>query len=145
MRRAGSRPGRLADDVARSRKQELRWARFFERRQQPAGMIEVQMAQHARLNVLVPDAARRERAQQHVVVLVDAVARAQLRLEERADAGLEQHRFAVEVLDEQTAARELEAILAVGREPLRPKVARHVAEHRPAIEALAIALNGPEP
>ena len=49
------------------------------RREQPAGVIEVQMAQHDDVDVLVRDAARRERAQQHVLALENAVARAQLR------------------------------------------------------------------
>ena len=37
----------------------------------------------------------------------------ELRLEERADAGLEQHRGAVDVVDEQAAARELDPVLCV--------------------------------
>src|SRR5204862_8198529 len=126
MWRAGARPGRLADDVARARKQELGRPSLVERRQQPARMIEVQMAQHDGVDVLVTDAARLERAQQHMLALVYAVARLELWLEECADAGLEQHRFAVEILNEQTAARELEAVGAVRREPLGPQVARHV-------------------
>ena len=145
MRRARARPGGLADDVARARKQELRRARLVERAEQTAGVIEMQVAQHDGVDVLVADAARRERAQQHVLALEHAVTRAQLRLEERADARLEQHRPAVQILDEQAAARELEAVLAVGHEPLRPQIARHVAEHRAAVEALAIAFNRPEP
>ena len=53
--------------------------------------------------------------------------------------------LAVEVLDEQAAARERDAVLVVGRDPLLPQRARHVAEHRAAVEPLAIALNRPEP
>ncbi len=75
---------------------------------------------------------------------MNAVARAQLRLEERADARLEQHRFAAEVPREHAAAGELDAVLVVRRSPALPERARHVAEHRAAVEALTIALNRPE-
>ena len=40
---------------------------LLERREQSAGMIEMQVAQHDDVDVLVRDAARRERAQQHVL------------------------------------------------------------------------------
>ena len=50
-----------------------------------------------------------------MLVFGDAVARAQLRLEERADPSLEQHGLTVEIGREQAAARELQAVLGIRR------------------------------
>jgi hypothetical protein len=102
-------------------------------RQQPAGVVEMQVAQDHDIDILVAQRTPGQRAQQHVLVLVHAETGLALRLEERPDSGFEQHRAAVQSLGKQTAASELDAVVFVRREPLRPKLARHVAEHGAAV------------
>ena len=133
-----------ADDESRVREQQLRRTSFLPRCQQAAGVVEVEMAEHHHVDVLVREAGRAQRIQQHVAVFLHAEACAQLRLEERADAGLEQHRLAVERLRQQRAAGQLDAVLRIGRRPFFPHGARRVAEHRAAIEFLGIAQQRPE-
>src|SRR3546814_7175457 len=80
-----------ADEEGRVREQQLRRTPLRPRRQQAAGMVEVQVREHHHVDVLVPEAGRAQRVEQDVAILLHAVAFAQLRFEERADAGLEQH------------------------------------------------------
>jgi hypothetical protein len=61
-------------------------------------VVEVQVREHDDIDVLVFEARRAQRIEQHVAILDDAVAFAQLGFEERTDAGLEQHGLAVERL-----------------------------------------------
>ena len=75
VRLTGARPRRFADDVARPWKQELRRLRLIVGRQQAARVVEMQVTEDDRVDVLVPDAARGERLEQHVPALVDAVPR----------------------------------------------------------------------
>src|SRR5690606_40565855 len=114
------------------------------RRQQAAGVVEVQVAEHHRVHVLVLETGRAQRFHQHVAVFLHAVTLAQLRLEERADAGLEQHRLAVQRAGQQRAAGQVDAIVLVGAGPLLPHRLRRVAEHGAAVEFLRIAADGPE-
>jgi len=107
-------------------------------------MIEVQVRQHHHVHVFVLEAGGMQRFEQHVAIFDDPVALAQLRFEERADAGLEQHRLAVERGREQCAARERDAVLRIRRGPARPQGARRVAEHRATIELLRVAEDRPE-
>src|SRR5207253_2606281 len=81
---------------------------------------------------------RREAVEQHVARLGDAVALRQLRVEEDADAGLAEEAFA-RVLDQERAAGQMNAAGAIYLDPPLPERARHVAEHRAAIEPLGIA------
>ena len=99
-------------------------------------MIEMQMAQHHHVDVLVRHARLGQRIQQHVVGLDNTEALTQLGLEERADAGLQQDATAVVVLDQQCAACQRNAVLLVGCDPFRPHRLRHVAEHGAAVELL---------
>src|SRR3546814_3811349 len=77
-----------ADEEGRVREQQLRRTPLRPRRQQAAGMVEVQVREHHHVDVLVPEAGRAQRVEQDVAILLHAVAFAQLRFEERADAGL---------------------------------------------------------
>ena len=103
-------------------------------------MIEVQMTQDHDVDAVVRHPAFLERVEQDVPRLHDAVACLEFRLEKGADTRLEQYALAVKIIDEHRAAGELDAVALVGRDPLRPHRARRVAEHRTAVEPLAIPL-----
>src|SRR5262249_11834268 len=94
--------------------------------------------------VAVIESGGKQRIEQHMARLDHPVAFAQFRLEECADAGLEQHGLAVEIIDQQRAAGERDAVLPVRRDPFFPHRFRHVAEHSAAIEALRVADDRPE-
>ena len=102
------------------------------------------MAQHHHVDVLVREARVGQRIQQDVPVLDDAVALAQLRFEERADAGLEQHGLAVHRRRQQGPAGQFDAIDVVGRRPLLPHRPRRIAEHRAAVQALRVSEYRPQ-
>src|SRR4051812_31833950 len=70
--------------------------------------------------------------------LDDAVPLAQLWIEERADAGLQQDRL-VAVAHDHAPARERDPVVLVRLDPLLPHRARSVAEHRATVEALRVA------
>ena len=109
------------------------------RGQRAAGVIEVHVREHDDIDLLGRDVQRGERVEQHVTIFDDAEALAHRGLEERADAGLEQHGASAVLAHEQRAAGEVDAILLVGRAPALPHRARRVAEHRPAVEPLRVA------
>ena len=73
------------------------------------------------------------------MLLGNAKTLAQFRLEECTDAGLEQDRLAIEILDQQTAAGQRNRIALIGRDPLLPNRFRRIAEHRTAIKTLRVA------
>jgi len=66
-----------------------------------------------------------------------------LRLEERADAGLEQHRLAAERAGQQRPAGQLDAVQVIGRCPFFPYGLGCVAEHRTTVQLLAVATDRP--
>jgi len=76
-----------------------------------------------------------------VLALDHAVAILELRREEGPDPGFEQD-LARAVVDQERAAGEGDAPGFVRREPAAPQRARRIAEHRAAVQALAIAGNG---
>ncbi len=80
-----------ARDVRRPREREAQGGARLVAGQRAARVIEVEVREHDRVDVLRPHALGGERREQHVLVLDDAVALAQRRLEERADARLEEH------------------------------------------------------
>ena len=102
---------RAADHVGGVREQQSRRLPFGPRRQHAAGVVEVQVRQHHDVDVLGLETRGRQRVEQHVALLDHAVALAQLRFEERADAGLEQHGLAIERAGQQRAAGQLDAVL----------------------------------
>ena len=102
------------------------------------------MREHDRIDVLMTKAGLGQRIEQHMFVFDDTVAFFQFRFEERADTGLEQHGLAIEIVDQQGAAGQRDAVLLVGRDPIRPHGAWHVAKHGAAVETLGITENGPE-
>ncbi len=107
-------------------------------------MVEVEVAQDDDVDVGVAHPGRDEAVEQHVPRLDDAVAIAQIRGEEGADAGLEEDAAAAVLDDEQRAAGEGDAVSLVGVDPALPQRARRVAEHGAAVEALAVAGDGPQ-
>ena len=90
VRRHRALPRLRADDVGRAREHERRRDVLLPRREQPAGVVEVEMRQHDDIDVVRLDPDLGERVEQHVRRLDHPVALAQRRLEERADAGLEE-------------------------------------------------------
>src|SRR5690606_25023858 len=144
VRVARALPAGGADHVGRVREQQPRRFALLPRRQQSAGVVEVQVREHHHVDVLVAEARLAQRFEQHVPVFLYAVALAQLRLEERADAGLEQHRLPGQRRRQQRAARQLDPVELVRRRPAFPQRARRVAEHRAAVELLRVAEDGPE-
>ena len=136
VRRHRSLPCLGAHHVDGAGKHQLRGG-AVELGQRAARVIEVQVREHHHIDVLGANADRRERFDQHVMRLDDAVALAQLRIEERADPGLEQDRLAAIAHDQATAC-ERDAVLFIGRDPALPHRLRSVPEHRAAVEALRI-------
>src|SRR3546814_11846723 len=80
-----------------------------------AGVIEVQVRQHHYVDVFMRQADFGQRIQQYVARLDHAITLAQRRLEERTDAGLEQHVAAVQILRQQ-----------IGRASSRERVCQYV-------------------
>ncbi len=107
-------------------------------------MIEVQVAEHHHVDILVLEAGFAERIDQHMLAFLHAVALAHARVEERADTGFKQHGFAFQRAGKQRTAGQLDAIELVRCRPFFPQRARRVAEHRAAIEALRVSTNRPE-
>jgi len=101
-------------------------------------MVEVQVREHHDVDVLVAEPRLMQRIEQDVAIFLHAVTLAQLRREEAADTGLEQHRLAVQRGCEQGATRQVDAIESIRGHPLLPHRTRRVAEHRTAIELLRI-------
>ena len=130
--------GVAADDEARLREQQLGLGAGLPGREQPTRVVEVQVGQDHDVDVLVAEADAGEGVEQHVPLLEHPEALAQARLEEGADAGLEEHAPGP-VLHEERAAGERDAVLLVGGDPAGPERPRGVAEHRAAVEALAVA------
>ena len=126
-------PRAAAHDERRLGEEEAQRRAGLVRGEHAARVIEVEVAQHDDVDVLVREAARTERVEEHVAILGDAVARAYLRLEERADPRLQED-LAVALVDERGAARDLDAACVVRRVPAAPERARGVAEHRAAVE-----------
>ncbi len=104
-------------------------------------MVEVQVTEHHDVDVLVRDTARLQGAQQNVLVFEDAVPGSEPGLEEHADAGFEQHPLALYVLGQDRAARQFYAVVLIRFQPPGPQRPRRVAEHRAAVEPLAIAFD----
>ena len=137
-------PACHADEIGRIRKQQARRLTFFPSREQTAGVVEMQVRDDDGIDVLVRKAGGAQRIEEYVMTFDDAVALPQTRFEERADAGLEQDGLAIEVVDEQRAAGERDAVVRVGRDPFLPDRLRRVAEHRAAIELLRVAEDRPQ-
>src|SRR5690242_8145429 len=78
------------------------------------------------------------------MILDHAVALAQLRLEERADARLEEHVAATQVGREQTATGQRNAVLVVGLDPFRPHRLGSISKHGSPVQSLGIPFNGPK-
>ena len=138
VRRDRALPGLGPDDVGRPGEHQLRGDAGLERRQRTAGVVEVEVREHHHVDVVGGDAVRREGLEEDVAVLDDTVPLAQGRLEERADAGLEQD-HPVLVADHKAAAGQRNPVALVGWDPLLPHRLRSVPEHRAAVEALRIA------
>ena len=90
MRMLRTLPVFFANKVGGIGKQQLRRTPLGPRRQQSARMIEMQVAQHHHIDVLVRETCGSQGFQQHMLRFLHAVALAQLGLEERTDASLEQ-------------------------------------------------------
>ena len=139
MRFTRAPPVAGADHEGCIREQQPRRCALLPRREQPPGMVEVQVREHHHVDVLVLEAGRVQRLQQHVARLLHAVALAQGGFEERADPGFEQHRLAVQRRGQQGAAGKVDAVVGVDLGPAFPHRLRRVAEHRAAVELLRIA------
>ncbi len=147
MRLLRTFPAFTSDNKSRIGKQQCRRRIGLPRREQSAGVIEMQMRQHYGVDVFVREAGFGKRGEQHMVLFNNTVAFFQARFKKCANAGLKQHSLVTALTQsggEQRAAGELQAVLVIGREPARPHQARGVAEHRAAVELLRIAENGPE-
>ena len=73
------------------------------------------------------------------MLLGDAEARAQFRLEKRADAGLEQDCLSGQILDQQTTTGQRNGIVLVSGDPFLPDRLWRIAKHRATIETLRIS------
>ncbi len=107
-------------------------------------MIEMQVAEHHHIDILVLEAGFAQRIDQYVLAFLHSVALAHARIEERPDTGFKQHGLAFQRTGKQCAAGQLDAIELVGCRPFFPQRTRCVAEHRTAIEALRVSANRPE-
>ncbi|KAG1429882.1 hypothetical protein G6F57_023079 [Rhizopus arrhizus] len=83
-------------------------------------MIEVQVAEHHHIDVLVFETGFAQRIDQHVLAFLHAIALAHARIEERADTGFEQHRLAFQRAGKQRTAGQLDAVELVRRCPFFP-------------------------
>lgn len=107
-------------------------------------MIEVQVAEHHHVDILVLETGLAQRIDQHVLAFLHTVTLAHARIEERPDTGFKQHCLAFQRAGKQRTAGQLDAIELVRCRPFFPQRTRRVAEHRAAIEALRVSTNRPE-
>ncbi len=107
-------------------------------------MIEMQVAEHDDINVLVLETCFAQRIDQYVLAFLHAIALTHARIEERPDTGFKQHGLAFQRAGKQRTAGQLDAIELVRCRPFFPQRARRVAEHRAAVEALRVSTNRPE-
>ena len=99
MRIERALPAFLADDVGRVREQKARGlARPPTRRADRRRDRNADARARRRRCPRAENPARRQRIEQHVARFDDAIALTQLRFEERADAGLEQHGASIQIL-----------------------------------------------
>src|SRR5688500_7380605 len=100
----------------------------------------MEMREHHDVHVIRRYADLRERFHEHVSILLHPEALAELRLEEGANAGLQENGPTV-LAHEQRAAGERDAAMLVRGRPLLPHRLRAVAEHRAAVEPLRVAFD----
>lgn len=139
MRHLCSLPSYFPDNKLRAGKTKMR-ATLSKSAQEPTRMIEMEMTEQHHVDCLGPNAKRREGIQEHVPLLQNSKARAQLGLEESSHAGFNEN-LPLAVVDKKTATRKIDAPEFIRWAPILPKRARHVAKHGAAIEALAITRN----
>jgi hypothetical protein len=126
---------RSPDDERGSGEQQTRRCARFVPGQETTSMVEMEVAQHDDVYARIVESKRRERTEQDVIGFDDAVAISEPWFEECSNSGLEEHTSST-VLDEHGTTRQFDPSLVVGSAPARPKGARHVSEHRPAVESL---------
>jgi hypothetical protein len=107
-------------------------------------MIEMQMAQHHRIDVFMPNSARSKRIEQYMAFFENSISAFEFWFEERADTGFKEHCFAINITRKQTAASQFNPVFFIGRQPPRPERSRRIAEHGAAIQSLPIAFNRPK-
>jgi hypothetical protein len=140
---AGALPGPQADQEPGSWEHQLEVPVLPPWSEQAARVVEVEVREHHHVHLCRIHPGLFQRAQQHVLLFHHPETIAELRLEEHADACLQQDGLAG-IADQEAPAGEGNAIGLVRSDPPRPEGPRCVAEHGAAVEALAVSGDGGE-